>query len=92
MEVGRICICHEDQTLSASYSICLVISILIHTSLLITANKYKPSTYVYVGLRHHMIARHALFSYRCNMYACVDFTHTGTAFTAVDYCVFPIFS
>ena len=57
---------------------CLVRSILAHTSLLmaggtIPANKYKSSTYV--GLRHHVIARHALFSSGSNMYAYVDLAH-----------------
>ena len=34
----------------------------------IAANKYKSSTYV--GLRHSVIAHHALFSYESSMSAC----------------------
>ena len=65
----------------------LVRSILAHTSLLmsggaIPAKKYKSSTYV--GLRHPVIARHALFSSGSNMSAYVDLAHTGAAYSAIE--------
>ena len=68
-----------------SSSICLVRSILSHTSLLmsggaIPANKYKSSTYV--GKRHPVIARHDLFRSGSNMY--VDLSHTGAAYSAIE--------
>ena len=49
----------------------------------IPANKYKSSTYV--GLRHPVIARHALFSSGSNMSAYVDLAHTGEAYSAIEY-------
>ena len=45
----------------------------------IPANKYKYSTYV--GLRHPVIARHALFSSGSNISAYVDLAHTGAAYS-----------
>ena len=52
-----------------SCSICLVRSILANT---------------YVGLRHHVIARHALFSSGSNMSAYVDLAHTGAAYSTIE--------
>ena len=62
-------------------------SILAHTSLLmsegaIPTDKYKSSTYV--GLRHPVIVRHALFSSVSNMTAYVDLAHTGAAYSSID--------
>ena len=70
-----------------SCSICLVRSILAHTSLLMSGgaipdSKYKSSTYV--GLSHPVIDRHALFSSGSNMSAYVDLAHTGAAYPAID--------
>ena len=48
----------------------------------ISANRYKSSTYV--GLRHPVIAQHALFSSGSNMAAYVDVTHTGAADSAIE--------
>ena len=48
----------------------------------IPANKYKSSTYV--GLRHPLIAWHALFSYGSNMAAYVDLANTGEAYSAIE--------
>ena len=68
---------------------CLVRSMLAHTSLLmsggaIPANKYKSFTYV--DLRHPVITRHTLSSYGSNMSAYVDFAHIdiGAAYSAID--------
>ena len=47
----------------------------------IPANKYKSSTYV--GLRHPVIARHALFGSGSNMSAYLDLAHTGTAYSSI---------
>ena len=65
-------------------TVCLVRSILAHTSLLmsggaIPANNYKSSRYV--GLRHPVVA---LFSSGSNTYAYVDLAHTGSAYTAIE--------
>ena len=48
----------------------------------IPANKYKSSTYV--GLRHPVIARYALFSSGSNMSAYVDLAHTRAAYSAIE--------
>ena len=63
------------QSRRVSCSICLVRSILAHTSLLmsggaIPANKYKSSTYV--DLRHPVIVRYALVSSGSNISAYAD--------------------
>ena len=47
------------------------------------ANKYKSSTYV--GFRHPVIARHALFSFGSNMSVYVDLVHTGAIYSAIEY-------
>ena len=70
-----------------SCSICLIRSILTYTSLLmsggaITAKIYKSS--IYVGLRDHVIARHALFSYGSNMSAYVDLPHPEATYSAIE--------
>ena len=61
--------------------------ILAHTYLLmpggaIPTNKHKSSTYV--GLRHPVIARQALFSSGSNRSAYVDLAHTGAAYFAIE--------
>ena len=61
-------------------------SILSHTSLLVSGgvvlvNKYKYSTFV--GVRHPVIARHALFSFGSNISAYVDACHTGAAYYVI---------
>ena len=48
----------------------------------IPANKHKPSTYV--GSRHPVIARPALFSSGSNMSAYIDLAHTGAAYSAIE--------
>ena len=67
---------------------CLAFSTLSHTSRLmpggtISDNKYNSSTLV--GLRHPVIARHALLSSESSLKACADFAHTGAAYSATEY-------
>ena len=67
---------------------CLAFSTLAHTFCLmlggaIPDNKYNSSTLV--GLRHPMIARHALLSSESSLYTCVDLTHTGAAYSVTEY-------
>ena len=74
-----ICTCKEW----ASFVSCLAFSTLAHTSrLIISDNKYNSSTLV--GLRHRVIARHALLSSESSLCACADLAHTGTAYSATD--------
>ena len=49
----------------------------------IPTKKYNYSTYV--GLRHPVIVRHALFSSGSNMSECVDLGHTGAAYSAIEW-------
>ena len=44
--------------------------------------KYNSSTFV--GLRHPVIARHAILSSASILYACADLAHTGAAYSATD--------
>ena len=57
---------------------------LAHTSRLmlgvVIPDKYNSSTLV--GLRHPMIARHALLSSESSLKACADLAHTGAAYSA----------
>ena len=66
---------------------CLAFSTLAHTSRLmlggaIPDNKYNSSTLV--GLKHPVIARHALLSSESSLYACADISHTGAAYSATE--------
>ena len=49
----------------------------------IPTNKYKSSTYV--GLRHPVIARYALFSSESNMSTYVDLAHTGALYSHIEW-------
>ena len=71
----------------ASFVSYLAFSTLVHTSRLmlggaIPDNKYNSSTLV--GLRHPVIARHALFNPESSLYACADLDHTGAAYSDTD--------
>ena len=63
------------------------LSTLAHTSRLMLSgaipdNKYNSSKLV--GLRHPMIARHALLSPESSLQACADLAHTGAAYSATE--------
>ena len=45
-------------------------------------NKYNSSTLA--GLRHPVIARHALLSSESSLLACADLAHTGAAYSATE--------
>ena len=71
-----------------SYFVCLVLSTLAHTSLLISggaipAIKYKSSTLV--GFRQPVIDRHVWLRTGFSLFACDDIAETGAAYRAVEY-------
>ena len=45
-------------------------------------NKYNSSTLV--GLKHPVIARHALLSFESSLYACADLAHSGAEYSATE--------
>ena len=77
-------ICPNKEWVSFVY--CLVFSTLANASHLMLGgaflDKYTSSTLV--GLRHPVIARYALLSSESSLKACVDLTHTGTAYAATE--------
>ena len=77
-----ICPCKER----ASFVSCLAFSNLAHTSRLVLGGAIPDNTYnssTLVGLRHPVIARHALLSSESSLYACADLAHTGAAYSAM---------
>ena len=69
-----------------SFVSCFVFSTLAPTSRLMLggaiSDKYNSSTLV--GLRHPVIARHALLRSESSLYACADLAHTGAAYSATE--------
>ena len=75
------------STNCVSCFICLVLSTLTHTFLLISEGAIPASTYkssTFVGFRHPMIQRHAWFSSGSNYAYVVDLAQTGTAYSPVE--------